>query len=93
MCNVGGGLCVTGEGGGSNFLGAPLEAGGMPRVRSGSSSGIAADTLSEPAWIEAGIPGGVTPLPPPTLQGGPDLPGLLPKTLFGALVLGSGVPG
>ena len=83
-------MYATDDGEGSNILGAPAEAGGMPRVRSVSISGIAADTLSDPAWNgTVGTGEGTLPLPP---QGGPDLPGILLKTLVAALVPGGGVP-
>ena len=42
---VRGSLCATGEGKRSNVSGAPVEAGGMPIVRSGSDSGLASDIL------------------------------------------------
>ena len=44
--DVGGCICVTDNGEGSNVLGAPAETGGMTRVQIVSSSRIAADTSS-----------------------------------------------
>ena len=45
-----GSLCATGDRERSNVSVAPAEAGGIPRVRSRSDSGLAPDTLSEPSW-------------------------------------------
>ena len=45
------------DGEGSNVLGELAEVDGIPRVRSGSSSGLAADTSSYPARRGAGVPG------------------------------------
>ena len=56
---------MTVDGEGSKVLVAPTEAGGMPRVRSGSHSGLASDTLLETVLHGAGRPGGETPPPPP----------------------------
>ena len=42
--------------------------------------------------VVQGERGGGHPPPPPTPCGGPDLPGILPKTPVAALVLGIGVP-
>ena len=39
-------MLATVDGEGSNILGVPAEASGIPRVRSGSRSGITAETLS-----------------------------------------------
>ena len=47
-----------GDGEGSNVLGAPAEADGIPRVWSGSHIGLTSDTSSEPERRGAGIPGG-----------------------------------
>ena len=85
-----GGLCATGDGEGSKFLGASAEGGGIPRVRSGSHSELTSDTLSDPEWRGSGRP--VDPPPPHPPQGGPELPVLLPKTLIEAPVPDSGVP-
>ena len=41
--DLGGGLCATGDREGSNVSGAPAEAGGIPRVRSGIHSGLASN--------------------------------------------------
>ena len=58
------------DGEGSNVLGAPAEAGGMPRVRSGISIRITPDTALETERRGAGGSGGggqapLPPLPPP----------------------------
>ena len=85
---------MTDDRGGSNVLGVPAEAGGMPRVCGGSHSGIASDTFSDPMRHGSGRPGwGTSPPHTHTPQGGPDLPGLLPKTLIEAPLPGSRVPG
>ena len=57
---------MTGNRERSNVSGAPTDLAVMPRVRSGSDSGIAPETLSDPAWRGSGRPGGGThpPLPP-----------------------------
>ena len=47
-----------GDGEGSNVLGAPAEADGIPRVWSGSHIGLTSDTSSDPERRGAGIPGG-----------------------------------
>ena len=66
-----------------------MQDGQRGRVRSGSSSGIADDTSSEPTLHGAGGPGGGTPTP----QGGPDLSDILPKKVVVDLMPISGVPG
>ena len=63
----------------------------MSKVRIGSHSGLASDTSSYPARYGAGRPGGG--VSPPTTQGGPDLLGILLKTLIEAPVPGSEVTG
>ena len=81
----GGGLQETDNRDGTNVLGAPVEEGGVPVVRSLRSSGIAADTPPDTSQSRTGPP-------PPTSRGGTDLPGLLPETSIADLVTGRGVP-
>ena len=83
---------TTGKG--PKLLGAPAEAGGMPRVQSGISIRIPPETASETERRGAGgSGGGGTPSPPSTPQGGPDLPSILLKTLAAAPMPRSGIPG
>ena len=90
---VGGGLCEIDDGEGSNVSGDPVEAGGIPIVRGGSSSSLADDTSLYPSRCGSGGLGDPPPPPtPPIPQGGPDLPGHLPKTIVAAPVPGSRVP-
>ena len=80
----------VGYGDGTNLPGTAVEEGGLPRVRGGGCSGIAADAPSESILRGAGGTGrGTT---PPYNQGGPNLPGLFTETSVEAPVPGGGVP-
>ena len=54
----------------ANLLGATVEESGLPRVRSGGSTGVPTDALIKPAQSGTGGTGRVTPPPPPP-RGGP----------------------
>ena len=71
--DVRGNLCATGDRKGSEFLGAPAKAGGVPRVWSGSNSGSLMTRFHSHHGMGQGDRGGAPPRPTP--PGSPRLTG------------------